>query len=641
MRITTKFVGSSALLIALTAILSGSSYIINRQTGKSLDASYARSQATVSHVVDLSYGLQGQVSALSRLSVLVGNQDEVRRYERSQQLFLSALDDLEQILPEDDQLSRSRLEGIRQLHQYLETLSERVLDQAEGSADDIAADGMAFDSDRVEEMTRSLRLFEDQSDHYVRDLLDAAQEQTHVYSQQQQVVRQQTAMLELLSFSLVILLLFAQYYGLLCPVMRSLLQLQSGAEAIGKRAQLSQQIAADGVEAVPVALLPKIHLKTKDELRSVAESFNQMSDHLAASYHNLELKVAERTQSLNYANESLLEEVRDRIETEKELSLAIKQLQQTQLQLLQTEKLSSLNQLVAGVAHEINNPVSFIQGNLEPAQSYMDSLLRLLKSYRAECPEASDELQAAGDYADLAGVQEDFPQLLAAIGTGAERITTIVRSLQTFSHADESETKSVDLHQGLDSVLLILTSQLIATADREAINVICDYGDLPKVYCYPSQLNQVFMSLLTNAIDAFDPANSPEDGDGSAKGMPQNVPQDPTIRITTEADTDWLRVTIADNGMGMAEETRRQMFDPFFTTKPVGTGTGLGLSISHQIVIGNHKGRFTCQSECGVGTTITVEIPRSLKIQHRSPVDVMEGFLTLPSVGTVACDRQP
>ncbi|MEM6867730.1 MAG: ATP-binding protein [Cyanobacteria bacterium P01_C01_bin.121] len=614
MRITTKFVGSSALLIVLTAVFSGSGYVINRETGKSLDARYARAQATVSSAIDLSAGLHGQVSALSRLSVLTGSQEEIERYERSRQAFLNALDDLEKALPEEDSLSLLRLDAIRQQHRYLDPLAGGLL--VEESQVESAPD-----PERIEDVTRSLRLYERQSNHYVRLLLETAQEQMEDYSQQQQVARRQTAWLETLSFSLVIVLLAAQYYGLLKPVLRSLHQLQSGAQAIGKQAQSTQQMGLDGLALESWAATPKINLNTQDELQAVANAFNQMGDHLSTSYYELESKVAERTASLNHANETLLEEVRDRKEAEKELSQVISQLKQTQLQLLQTEKLSSLNQLVAGVAHEINNPVSFIQGNLDPAQSYMDSLLNLVASYQAEYPEASDELQAAVEHADLEFVSADFPQLLASIKTGVERITTIVRSLQTFSHMDESETKTVDLHQGLDSVLLILAAKLNATAEQGAISVVRKYGNLPKVYCYPSQLNQVFMSLLTNAVDALNAVEVKATEVNAIENSDSNRLK-PTITITTAVDTDCVRIVIADNGIGMTEETRCQIFDPFFTTKPVGAGTGLGLSMSYQIVTGNHQGQLTCESTLGVGTKFTVAIPLMLKTERKLPLTV-------------------
>ncbi|MEL6159212.1 MAG: ATP-binding protein [Cyanobacteria bacterium J06554_11] len=548
MKITTKFIGSSALLIALTSMLSTSSYLMNQRVGTALDNRYTQTQETVSSVVQLEFAIQDQMTALSRLSVLEGSADEQVRYERSRQRFFTALQDLRDLIPSEDGLSHAQLEGIRQQHQYLETLAERL------------SSPESADSTEAQDITRSLRLYEAQTDSYIQSLLTSAQEETAAYSQQQQATRNRAAMLELLSFSAVISLLFAQYYGLLRPVMRAINRLKTGTDDLGQTGRAP------------------IEITTGDELQALAKAFNQASDRLANAQQILESKVEERTASLK----------------------------QAQMQLVQSEKMASLSQLVAGVAHEINNPVSFIQGNLEPARSYIVTLISLLNTYQAEYPDASAELQSALQMADLAFIQSDFPQLLDSIETGAERITTIVRSLQTFSHLDESETKAVDIHQGIDSTLLILSSRLIATSHQPAIKILRHYGVLPKVYCYPGQLNQVFMGLLSNAIDAVTVERRP-------------AVSEPTITITTEAGQDCIRIAVQDNGIGMDPDILQQVFDPFFTTKAVGNGAGLGLSMSYQIVQVNHQGNLTCKSEPGQGTTFTMEIPLSLKIQHESP----------------------
>ena len=275
--------------------------------------------------------------------------------------------------------------------------------------------------------------------------------------------------------------------------------------------------------------------------------------------------------------------------------------------------MSSLGQLVAGVAHEINNPVSFIQGNLEPAQDYMNSVLALIAQYQAECPETTNRLQESLEQADLAFIQADFPLLLKSMETGAERISQIVRSLQTFSHLDESETKSVDLHEGLESALFLLTTQLGATTHRPAITVQRHYGHLPPVYCYPSQLNQVFMGLLSNAIDALSPDLTADLTPDVIGRYTSNL----TIAITTDVilkgNAEFARIRFSDSGCGISEDVLCRIFDPFFTTKPVGSGIGLGLSMSYQIMTVNHKGRLTCESTVGQGTTFTMEIPLNLK----------------------------
>ncbi|MEL6469938.1 MAG: ATP-binding protein [Cyanobacteria bacterium J06623_4] len=544
MKITTKFIGSSALLIALTSALSTSSYLMNQRSGTALDERYTQTQTTVSSVVQLEFAIHDQMMALSRLAVLEGSTEEQARYMRSRQRFFSALNQLSELIPPENGLSHAQLEGIRQQHQYLEMLAERLTSPE------------TTDSTEAQDITRSLRLYEAQTGSYIQALLDSAQAETAAYSQQQQTTRNRAALLELLSFSTVISLLFAQYYGLLRPVMKAINRLRAGTDDLGQP------------DRMPIAI------KTGDELQALAKAFNQASDRLANTQQILETKVRERTASLK----------------------------QAQMQLVQSEKLASLSQLVAGVAYEINNPVSFIQGNLEPARSYLVTLLSLLATYQAEHPEASAELQNALAEADLAFIQSDFPQLLDSIETGAERITSIVRSLQTFSHPDDSETTAVDLHQGIESTLLILSSRLQATSHQPAIKIIRHYGNLPKVYCYPGQLNQVFMGLLSNAIDSV----------AAASG-------EPTITITTEAGPDCVRIAIQDNGAGIEADVLQQIFDPFFTTKPAGDGAGLGLSMSHQIVQATHQGHLTCHSQPGQGATFTVEIPLSLKIQHDSP----------------------
>ncbi|NJM96927.1 MAG: HAMP domain-containing histidine kinase [Phormidesmis sp. RL_2_1] len=217
------------------------------------------------------------------------------------------------------------------------------------------------------------------------------------------------------------------------------------------------------------------------------------------------------------------------------------------------------------------------------------------------------------------------------MGTGAERITTIVRSLQTFSHLDESATKSADLHQGLDSAIFLVTSQMGATAHRPAITIIRHYGEIPMVYCYPGQLNQVFMGLLTNAIDALTPIPTVcalDSGlETTAPVKTASAPKIPTITITTDTlqqgNTQFVRIRFTDNGMGMSEAIRERIFDPFFTTKPVGAGMGLGLSMSYQIMVTNHKGKLLCDSRLGEGTTFTLQIPLNLKLQDEPAVPTL------------------
>lgn len=274
------------------------------------------------------------------------------------------------------------------------------------------------------------------------------------------------------------------------------------------------------------------------------------------------------------------------------LEKALQDLQETQTQLIQTEKMSSLGQLVAGIAHEINNPVNFIHGNVNCAHDYIDNLISLLNLYRQTYPQPAPEIIAKSEEIDLEFLLSDLPQLLKSMQVGTERIAKIVLSLRSFSRLDEADRKAVDIHAGIDDTLLILQYNLKAKGNASKVNVIKDYGDLPLVECYAGQLNQVFMNILSNAIDAF-PKES----------------ENPTIRIKTELNGDRAIISISDNGTGMNSNVQKSLFNPFFTTKPVGQGTGLGLAISYQIVVEKHGGTLQCQSELDKGTEFRIEIP--------------------------------
>jgi PAS domain S-box-containing protein len=334
------------------------------------------------------------------------------------------------------------------------------------------------------------------------------------------------------------------------------------------------------------------------------------------------------------AEEALRQLTKREQEKSQTLELTLSELKRTQAQLIQAEKMSSLGQMIAGIAHEINNPVSFIYGNLTPARHYFQDLLSLIELYQQTYPHPTPEIQQLSSELDLDFLLEDWQKLIDSMQVGAERISEIVRSLRNFSRLDEKELKPVDIHEGIDNTLLILKHRLRADGNHPEIQVIKDYGQLPPVICYASQLNQVFMNLLNNAIDALEtrPAprlitictslsqKLPSDSDslpGSEFSAPARSKLKSQKGTTPIPNFQWVFIRIADNGFGMSQEVLHQIFDPFFTTKPVGTGTGLGLSISYQIVVEKHKGHISCVSAPGQGTEFIVKIPvRQANAQH-------------------------
>lgn len=315
-----------------------------------------------------------------------------------------------------------------------------------------------------------------------------------------------------------------------------------------------------------------------------------------------------------------------------ELQKALEDLKKTEVQLIQSEKMSSLGQMVAGVAHEINNPVNFIHGNLNYLQDYVKDLLELVEMYQQAYPQPTLTIQKAIEDIDLHFLIEDLPQVLNSMRMGTERIQEIVQALRNFSRLDEAQMKSVDIHSGIESTLLILRDRLKAKPGYPTIEVIKEYGNLPKIECYAGQLNQVFMNLLANAIDALE--NAVETGLigersptiwirtelSQANANPQIKPplfanagqngnqpgkQEPMDPLNSERAI----IRIIDNGSGIPEELQKRLFDPFFTTKPVGKGTGLGLSISYQIIVEKHRGKLECISTLGSGTEFVISLP--------------------------------
>ncbi|MEA5628249.1 ATP-binding protein [Nostoc sp. UHCC 0251] len=343
----------------------------------------------------------------------------------------------------------------------------------------------------------------------------------------------------------------------------------------------------------------RVSIRSQDEIGELATSFNKMADDLQHSRHEL----------VN-ANEQLRDKIVERHHAEVELQQALKDLQKTQIQLIQSEKMSSLGQLVAGVAHEINNPVNFIYGNIQYTDDYTQQLLLLIKLYQNYYPNPEPEIKNANEEADIEYLIEDLPKMLSSMKMGAKRIREIVLSLRIFSRLDEAEFKTADLHEGIDSTLLILQHRLKAQNNRPQIQVVKEYGEIAKIQCFAGQMNQVFMNLLANAIDALEECFQKE------------LCPNPLIRISSEQVNENAIIRIADNGSGIPEEIQSRLFDPFFTTKPVGRGTGMGLSISYQIITEKHGGSLQCISSPGEGAEFVIAIPiRELELAELSICD--------------------
>jgi signal transduction histidine kinase len=328
------------------------------------------------------------------------------------------------------------------------------------------------------------------------------------------------------------------------------------------------------------------------------------------------LKLYRLQQEVQQYNADLEAQVQHRTQ---ELETVIETLKSTQLQLVQTEKMSSLGQLVAGIAHEINNPVNFIHGNLAHAESYMQQMLEAIAIYRPLAHDiaakvgVNDALMAI-DEDELDFTQEDFPKLLQSMRTGTTRIRDIVSGLRTFSRIDESPCKEIDLHESIDSTLIILRSRLKSKGEYPEVEVVRNYGDLAPIECYSGELNQVFMNIFGNAIDAIQ-----ERYHAQLVGAIQ--PSVGRIEITTQlGEAQTVRITITDNGIGMSDATRNKIFEPFFTTKHVGKGTGLGLALAYAIVTEKHQGELICTSEVGQGTRFEICLPKQVAIAaHAAP----------------------
>ncbi len=337
----------------------------------------------------------------------------------------------------------------------------------------------------------------------------------------------------------------------------------------------------------------RVNINSHDEVGILATSLNRLvewvgdyTQQLEFARVTLEERVEERTQELQQAQQTLEIRVEERTQ---ELQETLQNLKYTQSQLIQTEKMSSLGEMVAGIAHEINNPVNFIHGNIQCAEDYLHDLLDLLNLYQEQYPDENFIIEDKVADIDLEFLKEDLSNMLSSMKIGTQRIREIVLSLRNFSRLDEAEIKDVNIHEGIDNTLLILNHRL-----KSKVEVIRNYANLPLIDCYPAQLNQVFMNIISNAIDILI-----ECKEKTNKKI---------IIETSKFDDKYIKVGIRDNGLGILPEIINKLFDPFFTTKPVGKGTGLGLSICYQI-IEKHQGKIEVISSVGEGTEFVITLP--------------------------------
>ncbi len=597
MKISTKFLTASSVFVGLITTILIANTVIVQQMKQTIRKKSNQTTQTVQAALEAENALKDEISALKDVVLLKSENTEI---SKSQTHFLESLNKLEGLMPEATEIS-----VIRRRHQFLTHMATQ-LTQRKSSETPLAEYQQSF---------RAINSFNRDIEFFLHELIERAYQQNLLAEQELESLYQMQRILSFAVVKLIIILLIGKFVLMWRPVIQSLQKLQLG----------TTEIAAGNLDY-------RLNIRTGDEVEDLADKFNHMAVKLAQSRETL-LKNTELTKM----NQRLEVEISERKQAEAELQQALKELQSTQAQLIQTEKMSSLGQLVAGVAHEINNPVSFIYGNVTHLKEYTQDLLELIHLYQQEFPNPGLRIQKKVVDMDLEFVLEDFPKILSSMKIGTERIRDIVLSLRNFSRLDQAEMKKVDIHEGINSTLLILQNRLKAKPNHPNIEIIKEYGDLPQVECYAGQLNQVFMNIINNAIDALEESfvnshlslvHSKGQMNGSCynAGDPRNAlpPNDKgQIRIYTElASNNRVVIRIADNGPGMTEEVKKKLFDPFFTTKPVGKGTGLGLAISYQIIVEKHAGILRLESQLGKGTEFWIEIPlRQENIQTLSTTE--------------------
>ncbi len=557
MKLLAKFLSSSTLCFSIiTLLLLGSEVIINKAE-ISVVQSREKTLNSIEKVICLQVALAHQIEALKDYLFLAQNTVDMKRYQRAKLEFTTCLQNLEYLMPEVEEIS-----VIQRRHQNIIRLANSL-------------ESTSYSVPETQQDIRSLNSFSKDIQLYLKSLAETTEYRDDVARKKAQQLKQISRLAKYVIIVSIFLVFILRFKLIFIPVINSIQELKEGTNKIGKG-----------------ELNHRLNVKTNDEIGELAAGFNQMTIQLAESRQ----KLGDKLQELTLVNHNLNTEIENRNRAEAEL--------QKSLGLIQSEKMSSLSQMVAGIAHEINNPVNFIHGNLTHAETYSQELLNLINLYQQHYPNPVPEIEDELEAIELDFLVEDFSKLLTSMRMGTERIIEIVTSLRTFSRLDEADIKKVDIHQGLDGTLLILQHRLKTQNNRPAIRVIKDYGKLPLISCYSGQLNQVFLNILTNAIDALEEQNRTRTLE-EIHAYPSQI----RIQTFTNTDTTLATIKISDNGCGIPPNVLEKLFNPFFTTKPVGKGTGLGLAIAYQIIKDRHHGKINCYSEAGKGAEFVIEIP--------------------------------